>query len=90
MLTLGLKVGDYIMIGDDVKVYVVEQKGSNIYLGIEAPREKRVLREKLHEELAENGTLTLKNGETLCYDGKATRVAAQNGKATLLAVGMLN
>lgn len=81
MLTLGLKAGDYITIGDDVKVYVVEQKGTNIYLGIEAPKEKRILREKLHEELTGTGTLTLKNGETLGYDGRKVRVLAADGRA---------
>ncbi len=81
MLTLGLKIGDYITIGDDIKVYVVDQKSSNVYLGVEAPKDKRILREKLHEDLVENGTLVLKNGKTLCFDGKSVHVSARDGKA---------
>lgn len=81
MLTLGLKLGEYIMIGDDIKITVIDQKSSNIYLGIEVPKEKRVLREKLHEQLIETGTLVLKNGETLCYDGKKISDLERDGKA---------
>ena len=81
MLTLGLKVGDYITIGDDVRVYVVEQKSSNIYLGIDAPKEKRVLREKLHESLVDNGRLVLKNGEVLLHDGEHIKAFSSKGQA---------
>ena len=81
MLTLGLKIGDYITIGDDIKIYIVDQKSSNIYLGVDAPREKRILREKLHESLIENGRLVLKNGEVLLKDGERIKAFSSKEQA---------
>lgn len=49
MLMLGVKPGDYVMIGDDIKVRVVEA-GAVFRLGIEAPRDMLVLRKNLFEE----------------------------------------
>ncbi len=43
MLMLGVEEGDYIMIGDDIKVRVVKT-GSVFRLGIEAPKELNILR----------------------------------------------
>lgn len=50
MLVLSRKLGETIMIGNDVKLTVVEVKGNRIKLGIEAPREYQVLR----GEIADN------------------------------------
>ena len=47
MLVLTRKVGESIKINDDVKVTVIEVKGKNIRLGIEAPRATKVYREEV-------------------------------------------
>jgi carbon storage regulator len=47
MLILTLKEGEKILIGDKITVRVVEIRGKQIRLGIEAPADLLVLREKL-------------------------------------------
>ena len=55
MLILQRRVGQAIKIGDSIEVIVLEVSGEHVRLGIEAPREIRVLRHELLEALtAEN------------------------------------
>jgi carbon storage regulator len=52
MLILSRKVGESLMIGDDVVVTVVGISGQQIRLGISAPREVAVHREEIYERIA--------------------------------------
>ena len=45
MLILTRKEGETLLIGDNIKVVVVAVDGQQVRLGIEAPRDVRVLRE---------------------------------------------
>jgi carbon storage regulator len=47
MLVLTRKVGESIQINDDVRVTVIEVKGKNIRLGIDAPKTTKVYREEV-------------------------------------------
>ncbi|MBI4390165.1 MAG: carbon storage regulator CsrA [Nitrospinae bacterium] len=47
MLVLTRKIGESIKINDDVKITVVEVKGKNIRIGIEAPKETKIYREEV-------------------------------------------
>ncbi|MFQ5671877.1 MAG: carbon storage regulator CsrA [Nitrospinales bacterium] len=47
MLVLTRKIGESIRINDDIKLTIVEVKGKNIRIGIEAPRETKIYREEL-------------------------------------------
>jgi carbon storage regulator len=47
MLVLSRKVGERIMIGDDVELTVVRLSGGQVRLGIVAPPEKRIVRSEL-------------------------------------------
>lgn len=53
MLVLTRKVGESIQINDDVKVTVIEIKGKNIRLGIEAPKTTKVYREEVFLKIQE-------------------------------------
>ena len=53
MLVLTRKENESIMIGDQVKVTVVEASGGQIRLGIEAPQEIEIYREELYKEIKE-------------------------------------
>ncbi len=44
MLVLTRKIGESIKINEDVKITVIDVKGKNIRLGIEAPRETKIYR----------------------------------------------
>ena len=47
MLVLGRKQNERIHIGDDIIITVLEVRGQTVKIGIEAPREVRVLRGEL-------------------------------------------
>ncbi len=48
MLVLTRKIGESISIDDDIKIVVVQVKGRQVRLGIEAPRNTRIHREEVY------------------------------------------
>lgn len=50
MLSLQLKSGEYLTIGDDIAVQVFKQSGSVFRLEVKAPREVPILRGAVHEK----------------------------------------
>ncbi len=54
MLVLSRKVGERILIGDQVTVTVVRITGGGVRLGIEAPVEMAVIREELQVDLQDD------------------------------------
>lgn len=53
MLVLTRRVDESIMIGDDIRIVVVEVRGEQVKLGIEAPRHIPVHREEVYREIQE-------------------------------------
>jgi len=51
MLVLTRKLNESIMIGDDVKITVVDVRGDQVKLGISAPRQIAVHREEVYLEI---------------------------------------
>ena len=51
MLVLSRKIGERILIGENIAVTVVRVSGGGVRLGIEAPPEMAVVREELAEQL---------------------------------------
>jgi carbon storage regulator len=49
MLVLSRKVGEEIVIGDDIRLMIVSIQGDRVRLGISAPREVAVDRLEVHE-----------------------------------------
>jgi len=47
MLVLTRRVNERIVIGDDVTVTVLEVRGDQVRIGIEAPRDVKVFREEV-------------------------------------------
>ena len=54
MLIITRRPGERVMIGDDIVVAVIDVKGSNVRIGIDAPREIAVFREELLETSQES------------------------------------
>ena len=55
MLVLTRRRGEAIVVGDDVKIVVLEVNGDQVRLGVEAPRAVTVHREEVYQEiLAQN------------------------------------
>jgi len=53
MLILTRKPGESLYIGDNIKIVIVEIKGHQIRVGIEAPAELRIYREEIYLQILE-------------------------------------
>lgn len=53
MLILTRKPGESLYIGDNIKVTIVELKGNQIRVGIDAPSDLRIYREEIYVQILE-------------------------------------
>ncbi|NOY13731.1 MAG: carbon storage regulator CsrA [Deltaproteobacteria bacterium] len=51
MLVLTRKTGEGIIIGDDIRITVVELKGGGVRIGIDAPKEMKVHRQEVYDRI---------------------------------------
>ena len=56
MLILTRRVGETLMIGDNVTVTVLRVKGNQVRLGVNAPRDVSVHREEIFERIQQEDT----------------------------------
>lgn len=47
MLVLKRKPGEKILIGDDIIITVLDNRGDGVRIGIEAPKDRRILRDEV-------------------------------------------
>jgi len=57
MLVLTRKLNESIMVGDDVKITIVDIKGDQVKLGITAPKQVAVHREEVYQEIQKENQL---------------------------------
>lgn len=53
MLVLNRKPGESILIGDDVEIRILEVADGGIKIGIEAPRDRTILRKEIYEQVVQ-------------------------------------
>jgi carbon storage regulator len=70
MLVLTRRIGESILIGDDIVVTVLELNRDQVRIGIRAPRSVSVHREEVYQEIL------LSNQAAAAADAAATRVPA--------------
>ncbi len=63
MLILTRRVGETLIIGDNVSVTVLGVKGNQVRLGVNAPKDVSVHREEIYQRIQQE-----KNGEAGCDD----------------------
>ncbi|MFD1260073.1 MULTISPECIES: carbon storage regulator CsrA [Entomomonas] len=51
MLILTRKVGEALMVGDDVNITVLGVKGNQVRIGVSAPKEVAVHREEIYQRI---------------------------------------
>ena len=51
MLVLTRRLGEAITISDNIKLVIVDLDGTQVKIGIEAPREVEIFREELYEKI---------------------------------------
>jgi carbon storage regulator len=75
MLILTRKSGERIIIGDQIRVTVLEVRGKQVRLGIEAPRDTMVHREEIFQRIQRENRLAAKSS------GEAVEALAHFWKA---------
>jgi len=63
MLILTRRVGETLMIGDDVTVTVLGVKGNQVRIGVNAPKDVSVHREEIYERIKKEQQQGLAGGE---------------------------
>ncbi|MEX0374221.1 carbon storage regulator CsrA [Spiribacter pallidus] len=55
MLILTRRVGETLMIGDEIEVTVLGVKGNQVRVGVKAPKDVSVHREEIYDRIREEG-----------------------------------
>jgi carbon storage regulator len=63
MLVLSRRMGESVVIGDDIVITVLEYRGDVVRIGVEAPRHVQVRRAELLAELAETNRAAASPGQ---------------------------
>lgn len=53
MLVLTRKLGEGIVIGDDITIKIIEMKGGTVRIGIEAPKDRKIYRQEVYDKICQ-------------------------------------
>ncbi len=80
MLYLTRKVGESVIINDDIEVTVVDIRGKSIKLGFTFPAEATVLRREIHERIQEENRVAAAGGDALAKALEESAAASPTSK----------
>ncbi len=87
MLILTRKPGEVIYIGDTIKVTVVEIKGNQIRLGIDAPPEFRIFRKEIYDQIQDENRAAADVDTIGSLDGISDAMMSKRGEGTGISSG---
>jgi carbon storage regulator len=64
MLVLTRKIGESISIDDNIKITVVQIKGKQVRIGIDAPKETKIYREEVYTAIQEENRAAVESMKT--------------------------
>jgi carbon storage regulator len=73
MLVLTRKLGESIAIDDHIKIVVVQIKGKQVRLGIQAPRETKIHREEVYSAIRDQNQEAAKTPAAVVQVSKALK-----------------
>ena len=65
MLVLTRRPGESIVVGEDIVITVIEIKGGQVRIGIDAPRSVEVYREEIYEQVRQENLSAIANVERI-------------------------
>jgi len=68
MLILSRKINEKIMIGEDISITIIEIRGDQVKIGVEAPKSVKVFRQEVYEAIQNENraaAISMPNPETL-------------------------
>jgi len=68
MLVLARKVGQSVVIGDNVELMVIEVRGDQVRLGINAPKSIPVHRKELLEQIRQESLMATEHNEKVAVE----------------------
>ena len=51
MLVLTRKIGEGILIGEDIRITILENQDGKVRIGIEAPQDRRIYRQEVYDRI---------------------------------------
>lgn len=68
MLVLTRKVGETLMLGEDIQVKVISVDGEQVKIGIEAPKSLKIYRREVYEAIQQENKAALENIDLTILD----------------------